>query len=581
MKVLTKIKREAREIVRVEPADTKREKPTWKVLEDRGYRAQVLGVPFGGHLQGRDEDGEAFHPETNILMNKGDVVPLTYYHGYGPDDPFVEQNPPEIVGLAKYTGTGPEGYQFEALVDPGTPLGTRVIQALEAGVEVRASSGAIAHMVRYGKAGLIDHWPVAEMAVFDTNDWRQPANKLATVTPKREDPQDGGLFIPEPEALTKGAEALEEGKGTEIKSQPLEKTSEENNMSDPIVNLEAVKEAVRAEIQEALKAAPAVTPAGERKAPAVVKELGDPDPKAAFLHYLRTGETKNMKLTSTVNANGGFLVPPDYYLNIIAKRDELSIARKMGAVQFTTDRNIFNIPLENVSMTEFSIVAEGGAISGAANEPTFSQKAITVYKMSKLIKVTEELMDDENSGLEAFLAEAIGRAWAQTENRYTLIGTGSGQPEGILQGGTATANLAGTAAITPAEVNRLKYALPQPYRDDAAAWVMAGETEAYLRGLQGSDFLFQNTPVASGLRNMESMMGFPVLTSRHMPILGAVSRKVLAFANFRYYAMVSNRGLRVRRLNELYAGTGEIGILADIRWGAGVLQAEAIRYSST
>src|SRR4030067_2174831 len=41
----------------------------------------VLGVPFGGPHKGRDADGEAFHEETNIWLDAGAIVPITYYHG--------------------------------------------------------------------------------------------------------------------------------------------------------------------------------------------------------------------------------------------------------------------------------------------------------------------------------------------------------------------------------------------------------------------------------------------------------------------------------------------------------------------
>lgn len=41
----------------------------------------VLGVPFGGHIEGRDTDGQAFHKNTDIGLRIGDERPITYYHG--------------------------------------------------------------------------------------------------------------------------------------------------------------------------------------------------------------------------------------------------------------------------------------------------------------------------------------------------------------------------------------------------------------------------------------------------------------------------------------------------------------------
>jgi len=65
---------------------------------DVGWRA--LGVPFGGPIKGRDLDGEAFHEDTDIWLKVGDKVPVTYYHGFGPDSPDGMQNP-DLPLLAK------------------------------------------------------------------------------------------------------------------------------------------------------------------------------------------------------------------------------------------------------------------------------------------------------------------------------------------------------------------------------------------------------------------------------------------------------------------------------------------------
>jgi HK97 family phage major capsid protein len=60
----------------------------------------------------------------------------------------------------------------------------------------------------------------------------------------------------------------------------------------------------------------------------------------------------------------------------------------------------------------------------------------------------------------------------------------------------------------------------------------------------------------------------------------AASAKSLLFGNFDYMGFVTNRGVRVRRLVELYAGNGQVGILANYRFGCAVLQAEAFQYAT-
>jgi HK97 family phage major capsid protein len=38
--------------------------------------------------------------------------------------------------------------------------------------------------------------------------------------------------------------------------------------------------------------------------------------------------------------------------------------------------------------------------------------------------------------------------------------------------------------------------------------------------------------------------------------------------------------MSIRRLNELYAGNGQVGFLATVRFGGAVVQAEAIQYGT-
>ena len=52
--------------------------------------------------------------------------------------------------------------------------------------KVRASSGAVGHLVRFSEDGEITTWPVGELALFDINDWRKPANELAVFQAKSE-----------------------------------------------------------------------------------------------------------------------------------------------------------------------------------------------------------------------------------------------------------------------------------------------------------------------------------------------------------------------------------------------------------
>lgn len=548
--------------------DTKRQKA---ISDYRDMNWRVLGVPFGGPIKGRDLDGEAFHEDTEIWLKSGQEVSLTYYHGFGPDDPDSMQDKPALIGKAVYTGVDERGHWFDVHLDEEEELAQRVIDAGTDGI--KASSGAVGHLTRNGLGGLIDVWPVGEIALFDTNDWRLPANDFAVIEAKT-------LEIPEVEAEADDAKAATVETENEplidepFTVEPLEETMDEilETPVDKEVEQVDIDEKVKAAVEAALKAQPGI----ERGAPVHIKSgLGDPDKKTAFLHYVRTGEKIKAAMQEGTTTEGGYLVPDDMLTRIIAKRDDLSIPRRAGAMVLRTSRDVLNIPNENASLTDFTIVAEEGAISGAENENTFGQVAVTIYNFKKLIKVSEELLEDDATNLESFLNDAIARAWASTENTYSVAGSGSSAPQGILIGGTAGLTLDSASVIGAAEIPELYHKLGAAYAD-GAVWTMENATLGYLRGLTGNPFQFQPTPAGSG----DSLMGKPVLLTDAMEAVNTTGKKSLAIGNWGYFALVERKGLSIRRLNELYAGNGQVGILANVRFGCAVLQAEAFQYAT-
>jgi len=539
---------------------------------------EVLGVPFGGPESGRDAQGEAFHADTNIWMNQGDTVPLTYYHGFGPDDPDTWQEDPAIIGMGKLSRVDERGYWFDVSLDMSEPLAMRLAE--KPVEEWRASSGAVSHLVRITRSGMIDVWPVGEIALFDVNEWRLPANDFAVIQAKSESAElerESDELKDAAEREAKKIQTFETPNGEEVKNI----MENENEIQEPVeeqveqVNIEAtIEEKVKAYLDKFQN-----KPAGKMQAPATIKSVGEADPEKAFEIYCRTGQkakglihANKAALQEGTTTEGGFLVPNDFLGQIIAKRDEMSIARRAGARVIQTNRDYIDIPYEDTSETAFVLTAEEGAVD--ENEPTFGNAQARVYKYTKLVKVSEELLADDAANLQSFLGDAFGRAWAGTENGIALAGTGSGQPQGVLVGGTAGLTFDSATTIGAAEIPELFWKLGSPYHE-GAVWVMKGATLGLLQGLTGNNFQFVPTPNSNAMS--PQLWGKPVFLSDSM---GAVTTglKSAVYGNWYYYALIENQGMVVRRLNELYAGNGQVGFLATVRMGGVVLQAEAFQY---
>ena len=312
----------------------------------------------------------------------------------------------------------------------------------------------------------------------------------------------------------------------------------------------------------------------------------------AFEHYMRTGdkipsemrglETNDSEWNQTkalqegTTTEGGYLVPDDFYARIIEKRDEKTWTRLGGVRVLQTDRDHLKVPREDTAFAAFSVTAEEGAYT--TNDPAFGEVDIQIYKFTKLTKVSEELLADDQANLMEYMASGVGRAWAQTESKFACIGTGSSQPEGIFVGGDTDAlTLDGDTSFAATDVHNMVYTLNSGYRADAV-WLSDPTTEKAIRIIRDANdfaFPFENVAVATGAggRWMNTLVGFPYYTDDNIQAFDGTSDVcVIAFGSPDYCMLVENQGLRMRRLEELYAANGQVGFTWAVRFGFAVLQ---------
>jgi len=544
---------------------------------DVGWR--VLGVPFGGPIKGRDLDGEAFHEDTDIWLKVGDQVNITYYHGYGPDKPDEKQVPPVVIGRATYVGTDKRGHWFEPMLDYEEPLAQRLILAGPEGI--KASSGAVSHLVRMGKGGLIDVWPVGELALFDTNEWRLPANDYAVIESK-------SVTVTEtiPEAL-EGAVDVADATDGEIKSTQTIIPEEELVMTDevlePIVEQEPAPQVdIKAELAEMkksivdeLKAMPGQIK-GKVTAPAVVSSLGEKDEMKGFMHFVRTGQENSVMrslkasndtdMNITTPADGQYLVPIGHYQNVIARRDESALWQKLGVTEIPGVGTTINVPYDNEADGEFVVTTETAEFDDDA--PATGRKQLTLAKYSKIIRISHELLRDEDSRLEAFLANWVGRGMAKTHNDLLITE--------VESYGTLLKTFASATAVALGEIEEMVFQSDMvSYLDGGSAnWVMSGPSYAKIVSLKDNPRIYAQTPQGSF---RESLLGFPVHFTNKADTIAA-SKKSIFFGDWSQVGIRNGQGLQMIRDPYTRARYGQIELVYLFDCVYGVLNAEAIGY---
>lgn len=537
---------------------------------------RVLGVPFGGPIKGRDMDGEAFHEDTDIVLKVGDKRPVTYYHGFGPDDPAEKQTPPAIIGEAIYTGKDARGHWFDLALDTEEELALRLMAAGSDGV--KASSGAVSHLVRKSAGGLIDVWPVGELALFDTNEWRKPANEFAVLEAKEAKAETIAEAIPEAEESA--VEAVEESVEAETKSISISTIPEEENiMDEPIVEKEEEEskvdvEALKKSIIDELKAEK-----GEDKGSfTVIPSLGEKDEMKGFMHYIRTGqENSTMRALKASNAtdmnigtaeDGQYLVPTGHYQNVIARRDEAALWSKLGVTQIPGIGTTVNVPYDNEADGEFVVTTETQEFDDDA--PATGRKQMTLVKYSKIIRISHELLRDEDSRLESFLADWVGRGMAKTHNDLLITE--------VENSGTPLKTFASATAVALGEMEDMVFQSDMvSYLDGgSAAWVMSGPSYAKIASIKGDALTYAQTPQG---KFRESILGFPVHFTNKADTIGS-GKKSLFFGDWSQVGIRTGNGLQLIRDPYTRARYGQIELvyLFDVVYG--VLNAEAIGYGT-
>lgn len=293
--------------------------------------------------------------------------------------------------------------------------------------------------------------------------------------------------------------------------------------------------------------------------------------KEDFGCHLRGKPIIHNVLSEGVDANGGYLVPTEFEERIVVGLEEANVIRSLAKVITTSAER--KIPIASTH-SEATWTAENAAYSESS--PTFAQKQIDAFKLTDLVKVSIELLQDSAFDLEQYIINEFARAFGIAEEQAFCVGDGTDRPTGIFtdDGGTVGVTATSTTAITVDNVIDLVYSLKSPYRKHAK-FLMKDTTVALLRKLKDTNgaYLWQPSVIAG---QPDHLLGYEIYTSPYVPAVAA-DAYVMAFGDFKNYWIADRAGRTVQRLNELYAGNGQIGYIATERVDGKVILSEGIQ----
>jgi HK97 family phage major capsid protein len=252
--------------------------------------------------------------------------------------------------------------------------------------------------------------------------------------------------------------------------------------------------------------------------------------------------------------------------------EEANVIRSLSKVISTNAER--KIPIATSGSTA-TWVPESGAIP--VSDMHFGQKTIDAFKLTDQIKVSVELLQDSMFDIESYVTEEFARALGVAEEEAFGAGDGEGRPTGIVldEGGADIGHAASAqAAISFDDVVSLVHSLKSPYRKKAA-FLTHDSTVAAMRKLKDANgqYLWQPS-LTSG--QPDKLFGYALHTSPYVPTLAAGALTV-AFGDFSSYWIADRQGRTLQRLNELYAGNGQVGFLITERVDGKVILSEGIK----
>ena len=340
----------------------------------------------------------------------------------------------------------------------------------------------------------------------------------------------------------------------------LNKLDEAIAREEQLANLEASLKEIPEEVHRP-------SPAGNETAnPFASSEYVD-----AYDRFVRGGLNADIRgsLSIGTDSEGGFTVPETWAPVLIQKLTDNVLMRQLGTV--ITTANDRNLPLVTDN-------GEAGWVDEKGKYPesdiAFGSAKLAAWKLGRIIKLSEELLQDSGVDIVAEVARVFGLTFGLAEENGFFNGDGIKKPKSVLETALNGKTAASANAITYDDLVDLEYSVREVYRT-MATWVTKGTTAGMLRKMKSSDGIPLWQPsLQAGQPDVFS--GKPLRTTEAMPAV-ATGTKAIAFGDFSQYRIADRGSIYMQRLDELYAHEGMIGFKMRKRVDGVLVVPEAVK----
>ncbi|MES2030852.1 MAG: phage major capsid protein [Pseudomonadota bacterium] len=307
----------------------------------------------------------------------------------------------------------------------------------------------------------------------------------------------------------------------------------------------------------------------------------------AFNSYLRNGmgglsaEERDLALPRFQNAQstgsntgGGYTVPTGFYDQLMDAEKAYGGMMDPGvAFVFDTESgNSLPIPTDNDTSNSGAILTENTQVG--TQDVTFGAVTLGAYTYtSKLVLVSNQLLQDSAFNLDGFLAGKLGTRIARAINTHFTTGDGSNKPTGAVTAATLgfTGVTGETTSLIFDDLIELEHSVDPAYRKNAR-FMMNDASLKIIKKLKDTQGRYLWMPGMTIAGEPPTINSFGYTVNQDMPAMAANAKSIL-FGDFSKYFIRRVAGVQVLRLTERYADFNQTGFLAFQRWDGNLVDA--------
>ncbi len=317
-----------------------------------------------------------------------------------------------------------------------------------------------------------------------------------------------------------------------------------------------------------------------------VNRRATPEYRAAFNAYLLgghrgVGAEEQRAIQADDDVKAGYLVADEAFSSGLIKflDDEVFIRQAAHVEPPLTTAKSLGVPSLDTDVADADWTGEITAVT-EDTALAVGKREFNPSLLSKLVKVSNKLLRLTSGGAGSLVLQRLGYKMAVTQEKAFLLGTGANQPLGVFIASAngiptsrdmATDNT--TTEIKADNLRRVKASLKPGHRM-RSKWMFHTDAVLNLTLLKYADGKYIWT---EGLRvgEPDRLLGLPIMESQFVPNTFTAGLYVGILANWEFYWIVDALDVQVQRLDELYAGTNQVGFIGRMESDGMPVLAEA------